>query len=113
MKKISLLFIGIVLLLQIPLILPLFHNGFYYSHDDFAIQRVTEYYASLSNGDFPARWSSNLLSGYGYPLFTFYSPMVYIIGALLMKIGLTPILAIKLLYFTAFLIGPIGIYIYI
>ncbi|MFZ2024777.1 MAG: 6-pyruvoyl-tetrahydropterin synthase-related protein [Microgenomates group bacterium] len=112
MKKSSLLFIGIVLLLQIPLVLPLFHNGFYYSQDDFAIQRVTEYYVSFINGDFPARWSSNLLSGYGYPLFTFYSPMVYILGALLVRIGLTPTLAVKLLYFTAFLIGPIGIYVY-
>jgi hypothetical protein len=58
MKKTSLLVIGAVVLLQIPLVLPLFHNGFYYGQDDFAIQRVTEYYASFTHGDFPARWSS-------------------------------------------------------
>lgn len=100
----------IVLLLQIPLILPFFHRGFFPSHDDVQVTRIFEMFQSLKFGDFPPRWSANLLFGYGYPLYIFYGPLPYLIGAFFAFIVPNFLLATKFVFVLSFFIGPIGVY---
>lgn len=52
----------------------------------------------MADGHFPVRWSQNLGYGYGMPLFNFYAPLPYYIGAAFYSLGLDIVLCIKLLF---------------
>lgn len=100
----------LLVILQIPVMLPLFQDGYYTSHDDFSVQRIVEYRTSILAGDIPARWSANLLYGYGYPLFIFYSPLVYAVGAVITLIGITPLTAVKVISMLSIIGGTTGVF---
>jgi len=91
----------------------LFTTRHFYVHDDMQVFRVNEYVSCLKDGQFPCRWSANLGKGYGYPLFVFYPPLIYIIPSLLYFLGLPIIFSLNLLMFGSFLIASLGIYILI
>lgn len=110
MKKLFDWSIFLILLLQIPLILPFFHKGFFPSHDNVQVVRVFEMYQSLRFGDIPPRWSANLLFGRGYPLYVFYAPLPFYIGALLAFIKTNFLLATKAVFVLSFFMGGLGIY---
>lgn len=95
---------------QFFLIQPFFHSGFFPTHDDIQIIRIFEYYQSLKFGGFPPRWSSGLLFGHGYPLFVFYSPMAYFLGALVVVLGFNFLIATKMIFVLSFFIGATGIF---
>jgi hypothetical protein len=111
--KKSWIFFVLLILFQLPLLSPLLREGYFHSHDDFSVQRVIEYKASLQNGEIPARWSDNLLYGYGYPLFIFYSPLVYAVGATVSMTGVSALLSVKLLTVIFVIGGPLGIYLWL
>lgn len=110
MSKKSFFFLLLVFLVQILIIVPFFHKGFFPSHDDVQVVRVFEIYQSLKFGDFPPRWSANLLYGYGYPLFLFYSPFSYLIGAFFVFLGFNFLVSTKMVFILAFFIGSLGMY---
>ena len=72
----------ILIALSVLTVLPLFHLGFFNIHDDAQIQRVFEMKTALSDGMFPVRWVADLGYGYGYPIFNFYGPLPYYVGAI-------------------------------
>jgi uncharacterized membrane protein len=90
--------------LSLIAILPFFHSGFFSFHDDTQVQRVFEMKVALLDGSFPARWVKDLGYGLGYPIFNFYAPLPYYIGAFLSILGLDLLLATKLMI----VIGVIG-----
>ena len=49
--------------------------------------RIFEMAQGLKDGAFPVIWSENLTYGYGMPLFEFYAPLPYLIGALFYMVG--------------------------
>lgn len=67
-------------------------------HDYVHVARIAEMSRALLDGQFPVRWSSNFGYGYGMPLFEFYAPLPYFIGALLVRLGLTELIAFRALY---------------
>ena len=60
----------------------LLQSGFFYVHDFPIAARVAEMAGAISSGHFPVRWSANFGYGFGMPLFNFYAPLPYIVGAL-------------------------------
>src|SRR3972149_3277762 len=86
----------IVLLFSVIPILPFFHPGFFPMHDDTQPSRVFEMAQSLRDGMFPVRWVKDLGYGYGYPIFNFYAPLSYYIGAGFMFLGVDALVATKL-----------------
>jgi len=52
----------------------------------------------LQDGQLPVRWSANLGYGYGMPLFEFYAPLPFVVGAALLWLRLDIVLVLKLLY---------------
>ncbi len=109
-KIIDGLFLLIAVLVVIPIIIPFFHKGFFPTHDDVQVGRIFEMFQALKYGTFPPRWASGLLYGHGYPLFSFYSPLTYYLGALLVFAGANFLLATKLVFLMAFFLGAIAIY---
>lgn len=78
-------------------ITPFFISGFFPMHDDTQVARVFEMHKSLADGLFPVRWVADLGYHYGYPIFNFYAPLAYYIGALFIFIGFDALVATKMM----------------
>lgn len=94
----------LLIVLSLPTVFPLFHEGFFSMHDDTQVVRVGQMYKAIQDGQFPVRWVADLGYGYGYPIFNFYGPLPYYIGALCMFLGASVLLATKLM----FIVGILG-----
>src|SRR3989304_998389 len=91
--------------------LPLLKTGFYIIHDDQQIARLFLFDQALKAGQFPVRWVEELGFGFGYPLFVFYPPLVYIVGELFHLIGFSFVDSIKLVFFTSIFASGLAMYI--
>ena len=109
-KIIDIIFLLVAVLLVVPIIIPFFHKGFFPTHDDVQVQRIFEMSQALKYGSFPPRWASGLLFGHGYPLFSFYSPLTYYLGSLLVSVGANFLVATKIVFLMTFFLGAIAMY---
>ncbi len=99
-----------VLMLSIITVLPLFKSGFFNIHDDTQIQRVHEMKVALTDGMFPVRWVPDLGYGYGYPIFNFYGPIPYYIGAFFNFLGFDALTATKIMIAVAVIGSAFAMY---
>lgn len=89
--------LALLIVLSIVAIIPFFNPGFFSIHDDTQIQRVYEMKRALADGMLPVRWVSDLGYGYGYPIFNFYAPLPYYLGGAISLLGISALLATKLM----------------
>lgn len=82
----------------------LLRPGMFKIHDFVHGARIVEMSRALADGHIPARWGSNFGYGYGMPLFEFYAPLPYLLGALFYMLGIPLVSSVKLL----FLIATVG-----
>src|SRR3972149_2041652 len=109
--KNNLLSIILILVVSILVSLPLLKPGFFQIHDDQQIARLFLYDQALKTGQFPVRWVDGLGFGFGYPLFVFYPPLVYIIGEVYHLLGIGFIDSVKLVFFTSIFASGIAMYV--
>lgn len=109
MKK-QLIFLSLILVLSLGAIKPLFHAGFFPMHDDTQVVRVSEMAQALKDGQFPVRWVKDLGYGFGYPIFNFYAPLAYYVGAILNLIGFNVLLSTKLMMGFGVVLAGISMY---
>jgi len=64
----------------------------------------------IQEGQFPVRWSANLGYGYGMPLFEFYAPLPFFIGACLFWAVPDIVFVLKLIYLIANVLTFAGAY---
>jgi len=100
----------LVLLLSLGAIVPLFHPGFFPMHDDTQVVRVQQMAQALRDGQLPVRWVGDLGYGYNYPIFNFYAPLAYYVGAIFNLIGFDALLATKLMFLSGILLSGIFMY---
>lgn len=105
------LFLILVVLLSFFTVVPLFRSGFFPIHDNTQVARVFEIHQSLNDGMFPVRWVSDLGYGYGYPIFSFYAPLAYYIGAFFMSLGLSALIATKIMIGLGLILAGISMYV--
>ena len=79
----------------------LFAPRFFRVHDYTHAGRIVEMAKALTDGHFPVRWTQNFGYGYGMPLFEFYGPLPFYVGAVLYWLGLSAVGSIKALYLLA------------
>lgn len=91
---------------------PLFHSGFFPVHDAAQPERVYVMAQSLFNGMFPVRWVAEFGYGYGYPLFNFYAPLAYYIGAIFIFFGLGILVSTKVVIGLGILLAGISMYLF-
>ncbi|MBI5045134.1 MAG: hypothetical protein HZC02_04355 [Candidatus Levybacteria bacterium] len=96
MKKI--LWPIIILCIGVVTIFPLFHSEYFPMHDNTQVSRVSQMALSLSEGAFPVRWVNDLGYGYGYPIFNFYAPFAYYVGAFFVLFGINSLMATKIMF---------------
>lgn len=77
---------------------PLFHQGFYASDDgEWMAIRLSAFYQSLAEGQFPVRFLGRLNDNYGYPVANFLYPGFLYIGSLLHLLRWSYVDAIKII----------------
>lgn len=101
--------VGILLLLSILVVWPLFQPGYFSHHDDLHVMRIYEMRKCLADLQIPCRWVPDMGYGYGFPLFNFYNPFAYYIGALA-SFGIGFIGAAKLLFLLPLVLAPVTMY---
>lgn len=108
MKK-KLIVALILFLITLPTFLPFFNSRFFYTQDHIFIARLNQMSAALSDGQFPVRWAPDLR--YGEPLFNFYAPLPYYVGALIHLLGFNFIWVAKILFILSTFLSAFTMYI--
>jgi hypothetical protein len=75
--------------------------------------RLAAFYDALRDGQFPVRWVNTLNFGYGYPVVNFLYPGFLYIGAPIFLLVSSYVLTIKILFVTALIAGPVGVYLWL
>lgn len=98
----------VIFILSIPAVLALTKPGFFPTHDYIYIARIQQMFVALSDGQFPVRWISGFR--YGEPLFNFYAPLPYYIGALVHALGFTYLGSAKVLFALSLVFSGFSMY---
>ncbi|MBP7768624.1 hypothetical protein KA082_02195, partial [Candidatus Woesebacteria bacterium] len=89
---------------------PLFNAKMPFTHDFVHGARIAEMARALQDGHFPVRWSKNFSYGYGMPLFEFYAPFPFYLGAVFYLLGVPLVPSVKLIFLLATLLTAWGSY---
>ncbi|MCD6225624.1 hypothetical protein J7J95_00880 [bacterium] len=90
----------------IPASIPLLRPGFYHFSDEPHIANLYQMVRALESGQIPPRWAPDMSYGYGYPLFNFYYPLPFYLGAVFFVFTRSLIVSLKLVFlFSIFLSG--------
>ena len=71
----------VILFLSLLVVWPLLRSGYFPHHDDLQVIRIFEMRRCLLDGQIPCRWVPDMGYGNGYPLFNYYAPLPYYLGA--------------------------------
>lgn len=80
------------------------------THDYLHGARIAEMTRGLQEGQLPVIWSQNFAWGYGMPLFEFYAPLPYFLGALLRLTTMDLVWVTKILFLLSSLLTFAGSY---
>jgi hypothetical protein len=101
----------LIAVLSIPALYPLLTEGFPKTHDaSVHLIRLHLLDEQLRAGNFFPRWLPDLMTGYGYPTFNFYAPMIYIISEALHLGGVPPAYALTTLMGMLVILAGWGMY---
>lgn len=101
---------SIVLLIVLAASWSLFKPGLFVVHDYVHGARIAEMARGMQDGQLPVIWSQNFGYGYGMPLFEFYAPLPYFIGALFYSFGISLVSSVKLLFWICTIFTAAGAY---
>jgi uncharacterized membrane protein len=104
------LFLIFTLLLIIPAFFSLIRPGFFPIQDDMQVFRLQQMDKCFSDGQIPCRWIPDAGYQYGYPLYNYYSPLVYYVGEIFHSIGFQFIDSIKILFGLGFILAGLSMY---
>lgn len=90
---------------------PLVRVPFFASDDGLVhLWRLWEYARVGAASGLPVRWAPDAAYGFGTPLFTFYNPLAYALGALPVWLGTTAADATKVVFALSFVLAALGAY---
>jgi hypothetical protein len=102
-------FVFVLVLLYV--IHPLLSRGFYRSDDgEWMVIRLSAFYQSLAEGQFPVRLLGRLNNSFGYPVATFLYPGFLYIGSLLHAFGVSFVDAVKVILTSSIVASSLLIY---
>lgn len=98
----------LVVVITIPSITALIKPGFFPTQDYIYVARLYQMDKSLKDGQFPVRWVPDFR--YGEPLYNFYAPLPYYIGAVVKNLGLNYLDTIKVIFGLGFIFSAIAMF---
>lgn len=112
----NLAIVALLLILNIPVLLPLTRSGFFPTQDYIYVARTYEMKQALEDGRFPVRWAKDFR--YGEPLYNFYAPLPYYVGGLIKLaaekagLALTYLETTKILFAVGFILSTLAMYLF-
>lgn len=104
----------LLLLLSYPAVKSLLVPGGFTAHDlTHHIVRQIDIDKLLKEGQFPPRWSGDLASKFGYPIFMFYYPLPALLGEPFHLMGFNFLDSVKAVLFLSLVLSPIGMYLFL
>lgn len=82
----------------------------FYTHDFLHGARIAEMARGLQEGQWPVIWSENFAWGYGMPVFEFYAPLPYLLGAIFSLLGANLVWATKIMFLLTSVGSYLGMY---
>jgi len=105
-----LILVGVVLYACYPLLRP----GFFVSDDGaWMIIRLSAFYQSLREGQFPVRFLGRLNFGYGYPVANFLYPGFMYIGSVIHLLGFPFVSTVKIILGGSLITGTLFVYLWL
>jgi len=98
----------LIIVLTIPALLALTRPGFFPTQDYIYVARVYQMDKSLFDGQFPVRWIPDFR--YGEPLYNFYAPLPYYLGAVVKALGFSYLNTVKILFALGFVLSGVAMY---
>lgn len=96
--RISIVTLSIIVVGLAGIFWPLARRGFYISDDgEWMIIRLSAFYQSLADGQFPVRFLGRLNNSFGYPVANFLYPGFLYIGSLLHVFGFSFVTSVKII----------------
>src|SRR3989344_5826180 len=87
-----------IVLMSAVVLWPIMRPGFFISDDgEWMIIRLSAFYQSLAEGQFPVRFLGRLNHSYGYPVANFLYPGFLYIGSVLRFLGFSFVGAVKII----------------
>lgn len=84
--------------------------GYFPMHDDIQVIRLHQMFQCFLDGQIPCRWASDLTGGLGQPLFNFYAPFPFYLGAFFHLLGFSFIDSVKALFALSFALSGVFMY---
>ncbi len=104
----------LTLFLMVYVLGPLLHKGFYVSDDgEWMVIRLSAFYQSLAENQFPVRLLGRLNNSFGYPVANFLYPGFMYIGSLLHFFGMSFVDSVKLIMVGSVLGASICVYLFL
>ena len=107
----NLLLALLITALIVPTFFRLVQPGFFPMQDDLQAFRVQQMDKCFDDFQIPCRWVPDAGYQYGYPQFIYYPPSVYYVGALLHRIGLQYIDAVKVLFVLGYIASALAMFV--
>jgi len=108
LKKVVTVLLLTLLLLAVSW--PLFSTQLFRVHDYVHAARIAELLRGLQDGQFPVIWSQNFGYGYGMPLFEFYAPLPFYVGAFSYWLGFGLSRSVQIIFLVANIGSVVGAY---
>jgi len=109
-NKKNIVWIVLLVLLIIPTFWKLLRPGFFSMQDDLQAFRIYEIDKCFDDGQIPCRWVPDAGYRYGYPQFNYYPPSVYYVGAVMHRIGVQYIDAVKILFVLGYIVSALTMF---
>lgn len=98
-KNTKILFFLLAVVITIPAIFGLIHQGFFPTDDgNWMVIRFSAFYEALRNGQFPVRFLFRLNNGFGYPVADFLYPLFMYLGVPIHVLGFNFVNTIKVIF---------------
>lgn len=105
------IFIAAILTVSILLLVNIFKNGIYSSHDgEIHLARIVQFREALKDGQIPVRWLSNLNFGFGYPTYVYLYSLPYYLATLIGSFAPNPEVVFKVLMFLSVSLSAVSFY---
>lgn len=104
---------GLIIIISIPAFTSLLNPYFFTMHDSQQTARLFVLTEALSQGSIYPRWVDVFGFNYGYPLFNFYPPLIYYVGAFFHLLGFSILWSVKMVVIAGYILAAVGMYMFV
>jgi len=105
---------AVLIVIGLLLLIPLYHRGFIVTDDgSWMIIRLSAFYQSFREGQFPVRFLGRLNHGYGYPVSNFLYPGYLYLGSFIHILGFQFVTTIKILLGVSLVSSGLWVYLWL